>query len=101
MAPPALRYAVWGYAPLRRRESKWRVRRTTGRHRQIGGRMALYLRGKISVGTNDLSPKEATEMSRDIKYIGMDVHKEAIVIAVLNESGKLVMESVIETKASS
>jgi hypothetical protein len=23
-------------------------------------------------------------MSRDIKYIGMDVHKEAIVIAVLN-----------------
>ena len=31
-------------------------------------------------------------MSRDIKYIGMDVHKEAIVIAVLNGSGKLVME---------
>src|SRR6476646_9676367 len=46
-------------------------------------------------------PKEATTMSRDIKYIGMDVHKEAIVIAVLNESGKLGMESVIETKASS
>jgi hypothetical protein len=32
-------------------------------------------------------------MSRDLKYIGMDVHKEAIVIAVLNGSGKLVMES--------
>ncbi len=40
-------------------------------------------------------------MSYDVKYIGMDVHKEAIVIAVLNESGKLVMESVIETRASS
>ena len=40
-------------------------------------------------------------MSYDVKYIGMDVHKEAIVIAVQNESGKLVMESVIETKASS
>jgi len=40
-------------------------------------------------------------MSRDIKYIGMDVHKEAVVIAVLNGSGKLVMESVVETKASS
>jgi formate hydrogenlyase transcriptional activator len=39
-------------------------------------------------------------MSYEVKYIGMDVHKEAIVIAVLNESGKLVMESVIETKAS-
>jgi hypothetical protein len=47
------------------------------------------------------SPKEATEMSRDIKYIGMDVHKEAIVIAVLNGSGKLVMETILETKASS
>src|SRR5882762_7582867 len=46
-------------------------------------------------------PKEATQMSYDVKYIGMDVHKEAIVIAVLNEGGKQVMESVIETKASS
>jgi len=34
------------------------------------------------------------------KYIGMDVHKEAISIAVLNGSGKLVMESVVETKAA-
>ena len=29
-------------------------------------------------------------MSRDIKYIGMDVHKEAVVIAVLNSGRKLV-----------
>ena len=35
-----------------------------------------------------------------VKYIGMDVHKEAITIAVLNSSGKLVMECTIETKAS-
>src|ERR1700691_4725128 len=34
-----------------------------------------------------------------VKYIGIDVHKEAICIAVLNSSGKLVMECVIETKA--
>ena len=39
-------------------------------------------------------------MSHDVKYIGMDVHKEAIVIAVLSDGGKLVMESIIETKAS-
>lgn len=38
-------------------------------------------------------------MSRDIKYIGMDVHKEATVIAVLNANGNLVMESIVETKA--
>ena len=34
------------------------------------------------------------------KYIGMDVHKESISIAVRNGAGKIVMESVIETKAS-
>jgi transposase len=39
-------------------------------------------------------------MNRDVKYVGMDVHKEAIAIAVLNGAGKLVMESIIETKAS-
>ena len=34
------------------------------------------------------------------KYIGMDVHKESISIVVLNVAGKVVMECVIETKAS-
>jgi transposase len=63
--------------------------------------MALHLEGKTSVDTNELSPKEATQMSHDVKYIGMDVHKEAIVIAVLSGTGKLVMETIVETKASS
>jgi hypothetical protein len=31
----------------------------------------------------------------------MDVHKEAIVIAVLNGSGKLIMGTIVETKAGS
>ena len=34
------------------------------------------------------------------KYIGMDVHKESISLAVRNSAGKIVMECVIETKAS-
>jgi transposase len=34
------------------------------------------------------------------KYIGMDVHKESISIAVRNSVGKVAMECVIETKAS-
>src|ERR1700726_2905460 len=34
------------------------------------------------------------------KYIGMDVHKESISIAVMNAAGKIGMECVIETKAS-
>jgi hypothetical protein len=36
----------------------------------------------------------------NIKYIGMDVHKETISIAVMISDGKVVMESIIETKAS-
>jgi len=51
---------------------------TAGGHRQIGWGMAFYLGGKISVGTNELPPKETTQMSHDVKYIGMDVHKEAL-----------------------
>jgi len=39
-------------------------------------------------------------LSSNVKYIGLDVHKEAVAIAVLNSAGKLVMESVVETKAS-
>ena len=33
------------------------------------------------------------------KYIGMDVHQATISIAVMDEAGKVVMDSVIETKA--
>src|SRR6201997_1639252 len=39
-------------------------------------------------------------LSSNVKYIGLDVHKDATSIAVLNGAGKLVMESIIETKAS-
>ncbi len=34
------------------------------------------------------------------KFIGMDVHKESLSIAVMNAAGKVVMECVIETKVS-
>ena len=33
------------------------------------------------------------------KFVGLDVHKEAVSIAVMNSGGKLIMESIIETKA--
>ena len=39
-------------------------------------------------------------MISSTKYIGMDVHKDSISIAVMNVAGKMVMECVIETKAS-
>ena len=39
-------------------------------------------------------------MNSHAKYIGMDVHKESISIAVRSATGKIVMECVIETKAN-
>jgi transposase len=34
------------------------------------------------------------------KYVGMDVHKETISVAVVDSTGKLVKESILETKAN-
>jgi hypothetical protein len=34
--------------------------------------MALYLRGKVSVDTNDLSPKEATQIVRTSDGLGSE-----------------------------
>jgi hypothetical protein len=62
--------------------------------------MTLYLEGETPLSAI-IFPSRGNGMSRDIKDIGMDVHKEAIVIAVPSGSGKLVMESIVETKASS
>jgi ribosomal protein L13E len=35
-----------------------------------------------------------------VKYIGLDVHQATTVAAVVDGRGKLVMESIVETKAS-
>ena len=85
-APPPLRCAVQGLrsttAALESNSSS--VPGGKGLQESLGksaGEWHFTLEGKTSVGTKDLSPKEATEMSRDIKYIGMDVHQEATGIA--------------------
>ena len=36
----------------------------------------------------------------DAKYIGLDVHQATISVAVLDSTGKLVVESILETKAT-
>src|SRR5256712_2732918 len=43
--------------------------------------------------------KGAPSMSSE-KYIGLDVHQATISVAVLDSRGKLVMESIVETKAA-
>jgi hypothetical protein len=37
----------------------------------------------------------------DEKYIGLEVHQATIVVAVMDSTGKLVMESILETNAAS
>jgi hypothetical protein len=34
------------------------------------------------------------------KYIGLDVHQATIVVAVMDSTGKLIMESILETEAA-
>lgn len=38
-------------------------------------------------------------LSSNVKYIGLDIHKEATAVAVRDAAGKLVMEAIVETKA--
>jgi hypothetical protein len=50
----------------------------------------FYLGGKFTLARIPV-PQEATQMSSNMKkYIGLDVHKDATSIAVLNGVGKLV-----------
>jgi hypothetical protein len=50
----------------------------------------------LSVRLEPTSERSALHGQPEV--IGMDVHKEAISVAVLNFSGKLAMECTIETK---
>src|ERR1700691_5784325 len=62
-------------------------------------RAPLLEKGFECSARTEPTTERSTLFMDSVKYIGMDVHKEAISIAVLNSSGKLVMECVIETKA--
>src|SRR6266704_2376568 len=44
-------------------------------------------------------PKRSAVMNQE-KYIGMDVHQATISLAVMDSSGKVIMESILETKAA-
>jgi hypothetical protein len=35
-----------------------------------------------------------------VKYVGLDVHRDTISVAVLDQSGRLIMQSVLATRAS-
>ena len=43
---------------------------------------------------------ERSTLVNSEKYIGLDVHQATISVAVMDSQGKIVMESILETKAS-
>jgi hypothetical protein len=47
-----------------------------------------------------LTPYERSTLVTSEKYIVLDVHQATVSVAVMDASGKLVMESILETKAS-
>jgi transposase len=76
----------------------WRETHASGQVLEYG---TLPWGKKITLARITFPPRRLPNMSSNVKkYIGLDVHKEAIAIAVLNDAGKLVMESIIETKAA-
>src|SRR5215510_8133369 len=47
-----------------------------------------------------MSPTKGAPSMSSEKYIGLDVHQATISVAVMDSQGKIVMESILETKAS-
>ncbi len=45
-------------------------------------------------------PYERSTLVNSERYIGLDVHQASIVVAVMDSTGKLVMESILETQAA-
>jgi hypothetical protein len=43
---------------------------------------------------------ERSTLVNDEKYIGLDVHQATIVVTVMDSTGKLVMESILETQGA-
>src|SRR5258708_8427817 len=46
------------------------------------------------------SPTKGAHLVNSEKYIGLDVHQATISVAVMDSMGKLIMESILETKAA-
>jgi transposase len=50
--------------------------------------------------STSITTYERSTLMNSEKYIGLDVHQATIAIAVMDSTGKVVMESILETKAS-
>jgi hypothetical protein len=63
-------------------ESKWLTPFAKTKAREHG---TFLLQGDLDGQKMASPPRRTSNMSVDVKYIGMDVHKEAIAIMVMNE----------------
>src|SRR5260370_38947331 len=50
--------------------------------------------------STSIIPTERSTLVNDEKYIGLDVHQATISVAVMDSTGEVVMESILETKAA-
>ena len=50
--------------------------------------------------STSIIPYERSTLVNNEKYIGLDVHQATICVAVMDSMGKLIMESILETKAA-
>src|SRR5260370_4237441 len=80
-------------ATLRRRPRE-RLRMTQGRCGSL-----LHIRMTLSFTTPRRFNRRTRSTRMNIKYIGMDIYKATISIAVMNGEGKVGMEAIIETKS--
>src|SRR6266704_6486604 len=77
-------------------------RRPRGRLRMTRGRCGSLVlqRMKLSFTTpRRFDRRTRSTLMNSEKYIGLDVHQATICVAVMDAKGKVVMESILETKA--
>src|SRR5258707_11823305 len=72
---------------------------TKERPRIIKGRPFLVGCGCCALRSNQ-KPTERNAPMDSLKYVGLDVHRDTISVAVLDEGGKLVMQSIVATHAA-
>src|SRR6266567_1891122 len=80
-----------GKSPLLAKDARHGARIIKGRPFRVGC--------GCSVKSRQPKLKERNTLMNSVRYVGMDVHRDTISVAVLDESGRLMMQSVLATRA--
>ena len=63
-------------------------------------RFSVLKRTEIRIPNRDRSEDQREHSMDSVRYIGLDVHRDTISAAVLDNEGKLTMQSVLATRAA-